>query len=84
MENLATVFYKDLFSDEGTSGMEDVNDKVPTKVTTMMNDQLHVPYSNDQVKKAIFQMFPTKASGPDGYPAHFFTAQLKSRGRRGH
>lgn len=66
MENLATFFYKDLFSDEGTSGMEDVNDKVPTKVTTMMNDQLHVPYSNDQVKKAIFQMFPTKASGPDG------------------
>ena len=37
-----------------------------------MNDNLNAPYTQDEVKKALFQMFPVKAPGPDGFPAHFF------------
>ena len=52
--------------------MNEVIDTVPRKVTTEMNETLNAPYTQDEVKKALFQMFPLKAPGPDGFPAHFF------------
>jgi len=52
--------------------MASVLNTVPTKVTPDMNDQLLAPFTEKEVKEALFQMFPTKAPGPDGLPAHFF------------
>jgi hypothetical protein len=37
-----------------------------------MNLQLNESYSLEEVKVALFQMFPTKAPGPDGFPVHLF------------
>ncbi|KAK1606371.1 hypothetical protein QYE76_030044 [Lolium multiflorum] len=37
-----------------------------------MNEQLDRPFSNEEVKAALFEMYPTKAPGPDGFLAHFF------------
>jgi hypothetical protein len=37
-----------------------------------MNSTLESPLSKEEIKATLFQMFPTKAPGPDGYPAHFF------------
>ena len=37
-----------------------------------MNEQLCAPYSANEVKCALFQMFPMKTPGPDWFPAHFF------------
>ena len=72
MENMATSFYQELYTSEGVHNMEHVIDTVPTKVTQAMNDMLNAPYSQKEVKTALFQMFPIKAPGPDGYPTHFF------------
>lgn len=72
MEGMAKNFYAQLFASKGVNGMEQVLDHVPCKVTEDMNLSLSAPYSNEEVKTALFQMFPTKAPGPDGYPAHFF------------
>lgn len=44
----------------------------PSKVSSQMNVELTAPYTEHEVKTGLFQMFPTKAPGPDGYPAHFF------------
>jgi len=72
MGNLTSSFYRNLYTSEGTIGMESVLNVVPMKVTPEMNDQLLAPFVEKEVKDALFQMFPTKAPGPDGLPAHFF------------
>jgi hypothetical protein len=33
---------------------------------------LDAPFEMKEVKAALFEMFPTKAPSPDGFPAHFF------------
>lgn len=72
MGQMVTEFYRDLYRSEGTEDMGVVLDHVPQKVTPQMNDQLMANFSTEEVKAALFQMFPTKARGPDGFPAHFF------------
>ena len=52
--------------------MQSVLDHVPQKVTHEMNAMLVADYTEEEVKTALFQMFPTKSQGPDGFPAHFY------------
>jgi hypothetical protein len=69
---MTSEFYRNLYTFEGVHDMHKVLDHVPRKVTTEMNDLLRATYTREEVKKALFQMFPTKAPGPDGFPAYFF------------
>jgi hypothetical protein len=52
--------------------MKVVLDSVPVRVTGEMNEGLTASITNNEVRATLFQMFPTKAPGPDGLPAHFF------------
>jgi hypothetical protein len=52
--------------------MEDVLDVVPARVSAEMKTMLDAPFDSAEVKRALFEMFPTKAPGPDGFLAHFF------------
>ena len=72
MQQLALEFYKNLYTSEGIQGLQEVLEHVPVKVTAAMNASLLAPYDEKEVKSALFQMFPTKAPCPDGFPAHFF------------
>lgn len=72
MSGMAYQFYKTLYTSEGTTNMDRVLETVPLKVTEEMNSLLMSPFGKEEVKEALFQMFPTKAPGPDGFPTHFF------------
>ena len=69
---MVTNFYKTLYMTEGIENMEAVLTTVPVKVSVEMNNQLLAAIKVSEAKEALFQMFPTKAPGPDGYLAHFF------------
>ena len=72
MAEMATAFYNNLYTSEDTVGIEEVLSHIPLRVDASMNASLIAPYSNVEVKTTLFQMFPTKAPGPGGFPAHFF------------
>lgn len=47
-------------------------DDIPVRVDQNMNNSLLAPFTKGEVEKAIQSMFPTKAPGPDGFPAIFY------------
>lgn len=44
---------------------------VPKVVTSEMNERLLAAFTGDKVKAAVFDIHPTKAPGPDGFPMIF-------------
>jgi hypothetical protein len=72
MSSMTREFYKNLYSTEGTTGMEEVLNTITILVTRDMNEKLVAPFTESEVKMVLFQMYPPKAPCPDGYPAHFF------------
>lgn len=67
-------YFSNLFksSTPEVGAIKGVTDCIPVSVTPEMVDYLESPYTEDEVQKALFQMFPTKAPCPDGFPALFY------------
>ncbi|KAK6162264.1 hypothetical protein DH2020_002105 [Rehmannia glutinosa] len=75
-ENIVTKFYKKLFTSEGIFGSNDILDVITHSITTQMDKDLVAPVDEAEIKRAIFNMNPYKAPGPDGMPLIFFPAFL--------
>ena len=69
---MAESYFKDLFVATPIVNIEGVVQAVERQVTPQMNDRLTQRYSPDEVRTALFQMHPSKASGPDGMSLFFF------------
>lgn len=52
--------------------MHEVLNTVKGRVTEEMNNMLTAPYTSEEVVKALKEMHPTKAPGPDEMPALFY------------
>ena len=69
-----TNYYKGLFGAPEESGItldESRIDDIP-QVSPQENAVLTAPYTEEEIRKAIFQMEHNKAPGPDGFPAEFY------------
>ncbi|KAK1678101.1 hypothetical protein QYE76_038949 [Lolium multiflorum] len=61
-----------LFTSEPITATDVILEAIPSKVDAQMNVELCKAYTNEEIKTALFQMGPTKAPGPDGFPAMFY------------
>jgi mannosylglycoprotein endo-beta-mannosidase len=74
LKSYITNYYKGLFGppeERSFSLEESQTDDIP-QVSMEENGLLTAPYSEEDVKKAVFQMEHNKAPGPDGFPAEFY------------
>jgi mannosylglycoprotein endo-beta-mannosidase len=74
LKNYITSYYKNLFGapEEGNFFMDETQtDDIP-QVTVEEHNLLTAEYSEEDVRKAIFQMEHNKAPGPDGFLAEFY------------
>ena len=74
LKSYITSYYKGLFGapEECNLSMDESRtDDIP-QVSPEENAFLTGPYSEEEVKKAVFLMEHNKAPGPDGFPAEFY------------
>lgn len=78
MSNIFKNYFTDLFTSSRPSveAIAHVNQSIINCMSSKMADDLDTPFTKDDVKKALFEMKPWKAPGPDGFHAGFFKNQL--------
>ena len=72
VESIAVAYFNHLFTSSIPSTVGEVVQYVDPVVTTDTNADLMRPFTHDEVKRALFQMHPLKAPGPDVMIVLFF------------
>ncbi|KAL9682775.1 hypothetical protein QQ045_014583 [Rhodiola kirilowii] len=73
--SIVTNYFNNIFESQGiTQGRnwEREFENIPKVISVEMNQILTAPFSESKVKRALFQIHPTKALGVDGFTALFF------------
>ena len=72
MAAVASDYIMNIFTAGTCDRMEECLNTINHRITDDMLDVLSKPYSNEEVKLALFQMGLTKAHGLDGMNALFY------------
>lgn len=72
MSGVVERYFANLFSTSNPNIIDDIIESVEAVVNEDMNRTLLMPFSGEEVHKALFQMHPSKLSGPNGLSPFFF------------
>ena len=72
MKQLIDNYFQYLFTAEVHVPNQEVPEKVKPKVSSYMNESLLAPYTEEEVRRALFSIGDLKAPGPDGLHAIFY------------
>jgi hypothetical protein len=72
INSIAVDYFHNLFSSSNPDSIDEVIQSVASVVSPDMNDSLMQPFSSEEIRRALFQISPSKAPGPDGMTALFF------------
>ncbi|XP_024155771.1 uncharacterized protein LOC112163728 [Rosa chinensis] len=74
IENVVTSYFSKMFqaSEIDYEAVHTTLEAIQPSVSEEMNAQLCAPCTIEEVRRALFQMYPTKSPGPDGMPPLFF------------
>ncbi|CAM8956310.1 unnamed protein product [Rhodiola kirilowii] len=75
IERIAVSYFRNLFTSTNHLPDSEISESlqcIPRVVTVDHNSLLMSSYTEYEIKTALFQLYPYKAPGVDGYPAGFF------------
>ena len=74
LKSFITSYYKGLFGapEESNFSLDETRTEDIPQVSQAENNFLTSPYTEEEVRKAVFQMEHNEAPGPDGFPAEFY------------
>ena len=73
VEMIFKDYYLELFVSSNPNEFTDLLEAVQPKVTESMNSSLLREFQSSEVYRALKQMYPLKALGPNGMPLYFFS-----------
>lgn len=72
MKPIVLDYFENIFHSSGSTMVESFFSSVPSRVSQEQNVSLLRPFQVEEVKSALFDMFPDKAPGPDGMNPGFY------------
>ena len=73
IEQMILDYFVEVYSSEQPCNHEVKVEGVTTRITAEMNSKMLEKFREDEVRKALNQMHPTKALGPNGMPLIFLS-----------
>ncbi|CAN1830601.1 LINE-1 retrotransposable element ORF2 protein [Linum perenne] len=72
IKDMANSFFIDLFTKRRDLANIQELGHLPPIVTETMNEDLCRPFSNEEIRCAVFSLGASQSPGPDGYNGHFY------------